>query len=60
MSFDRDSLIRLFNKMVSLREEMGWFSKKKLDKALKEWQHEDRIQYSILREVMVELDNMEK
>lgn len=60
MSYDRDSLIRLFDKMDALKDEIGWGSKNKLDKALKEWRREDRLQYSLLREAMTSLDNIEK
>ena len=60
LSYDRDSLIRLFDKMDALKDEIGWGSKNKLDKALKEWRREDRLLYSLLREAMTSLDNIEK
>ena len=59
LSFDRDSLVRLFNKIVALKDEVGFFSKRKLDRALKEWQKEDRLLYSLLREIMTNIDNIE-
>jgi len=46
--------------MVALKEEMGWFAKKKPEKALKEWQRDDRLQYSILRKIMENLEDIEK
>ena len=60
MSFDKDSLINLFNQIIKLREDIGWFSKRKLDRALKEWQKEDRLRYALLREIMASIDNIEK
>ncbi len=60
MSYDKDSLIRLFNRMAELREGMGWVSKGRIDEALKEWSREDRYQYSLLMEAMNNLDNIEK
>ena len=60
MSFDKDSLINLFNQIIKLREDIGWFSKRKLDRALKEWQKEDRLRYALLREIMSSIDNIEK
>ncbi len=38
--------------MVGLKKETG--------KTLKEWQKEDRHRYSLLKEAMLELDNIEQ
>lgn len=59
MSFDKDSLISLFNRMVDLRRGLGWVSKKKIDDTLKEWRREDRLHYSILMSALSDLDNIE-
>ena len=59
MSFDKDSLIRLFNKIAALRKGLGWVSKKKIDETLKEWRREDRLHYSILMSALSDLDNIE-
>jgi uncharacterized protein YhfF len=58
MSYDRDSLIKLFDKMLEVREKL-FFQKGTLDSALKEWQKEDRLTYSMLREALRELDDIE-
>jgi hypothetical protein len=60
LSYDKDSLIRLFNRMAELREGAGWVSKGRIDDALKEWSREDRLQYSLLMEAMSDLENIEK
>ena len=60
MSYDKDALHRLYEAMMSLRNSLGWRSKKKLDTALMEWQHEDRLFYSRLKEAMLELYNIER
>ena len=60
MSYDRDSLIRLFNRVVSLKKGIGWVSKRKLDDALREWSREDRLHYSTLMESLNRLDNIER
>lgn len=60
MSFDKDALRRLYEAMMSLRDSLGWRSKMKLDTALKEWQQEDRLFYSRLKEAMLELYNIER
>jgi len=60
ISFDKDSLIRLFNRVALLRRGFGWISKSKLDEELKEWSREDRLQYSILMEALSSLENIEK
>ena len=58
MSYDRDSLIKLFEKMLKVREKLV-LQKGTLDSALKEWQKEDRLVYSRLREALRELDDVE-
>ncbi len=58
MSYDRDSLIKLFDKMLEVREKLV-LQKGTLDSALKEWQKEDRLTYSMLREALRELDDIE-
>lgn len=58
MSYDRDSLIKLFDKMLEVREKLI-LQKGTLDSALKEWQKEDRLVYSGLREALRELDDVE-
>jgi len=60
MSYDKNSLIRLFDKVSELREGIGWISKKKIDETLKEWTHEDRLQYSQLMEALSGLENIER
>jgi len=60
LSYDRDSLIRLFNRVVSLKKGIGWVSKRKLDDALREWSREDRLHYSTLMESLNRLDNIER
>lgn len=60
MSYDRYSLIRLFDRMIALKNEIGWGAKKKLDNALKEWRREDIIRYSNLKDIMRKFDNIEK
>ena len=60
MSYDRDSLIRLFNRVVALKKGIGWVSKRKLDDALREWSREDRLHYSTLMESLNRLDNIER
>ena len=60
MSFNRDALIRLYNRMVSVKEELRWGSKKKLEDALKDWQKEDKHLYSELFETMRNLYDLEK
>jgi hypothetical protein len=59
MTYDKDSLIRLFDRMVALRRGLGWVSKKKIDETLKEWRREDRLHYSILMSALSDLDNIE-
>ena len=58
MSYDRDSLIKLFDKMLEVRNKL-FLQKGTLDSALKEWQKEDRLVYSRLREALRNLDDVE-
>ena len=60
MSYDRNSLIRLYERMLALKDGIGWVSKRKLVNTLEEWKREDRIQYSTLRDVMRKIENIEK
>ena len=60
MSYDRISLIRLFERMTALKNGIGWISKKKLDQTLDEWKREDSRNYSTLRDVMRNIENVEK
>jgi hypothetical protein len=59
MSFDRSQLISLFNRMLKVREKLRWGSKKRLEEALNEWQQEDRLIFSQLKEAMRSLTNIE-
>jgi len=59
MSFDRSQLINLFNRMLKVREKLRWGSKKRLEEALNEWQQEDRLIFSQLKEAMRSLTNIE-
>jgi len=59
MSFDRSQLINLYNRMLKVREKLRWGSKKRLEEALKEWQQEDRLIFSQLKEAMRSLTNIE-
>jgi hypothetical protein len=58
MTYDRDSLIKLFDKMLEVRNKL-FLQKGTLDSALKEWQKEDRLIYSRLREALRNLDDVE-
>ncbi|UCD44721.1 MAG: hypothetical protein JSV27_11510 [Candidatus Bathyarchaeota archaeon] len=60
MSFNRDALVRLYNRMFDLKRELRWGAKRKLEDALKDWQKEDRLRYSELLETMRSLYNIEK
>jgi hypothetical protein len=60
MSYDRNSLIRLFDRVEALKSGIGWVSKRKLDKTLVEWKREDSLHYSTLREIMRNIENVEK
>jgi len=60
MSYDRNSLIRLYDRIEALKSGIGWVSKRKLDKTLVEWKREDSINYSILRDIMRNIENVEK
>ena len=59
MSFDRSQLIRLFDRMLKERERLRWGSKKRLEEALNDWQQEDRLLFSQLKEAMRPLTNIE-
>ena len=59
MSFNRSQLIRLFNRMSKVKEKLRWGSKKRLEEALNEWQQEDRLLFSQLKEAMRPLTNIE-
>jgi hypothetical protein len=60
MSHDRNSLIRLYEKIKGLKDGIGWVSKRTIDKALQEWKIEDRRQFTILKDIMRNIDNVEK
>jgi hypothetical protein len=46
--------------MLSLKNGIGWISKRKIDETLREWKQEDSLQYSTLRDIMRNIDNVEK
>jgi hypothetical protein len=46
--------------MMALKNGIGWVSKRKLDDTLEEWKREDRSHYSTLRNVMRNIENIEK
>ena len=58
MSYDRDSLIRLYEKMLEVKDKLI-IQKGTLDSALKEWQKEDSYFYTKLREALRELPDVE-
>jgi len=60
MSFDRRQLINLFNRMLRVKDELRWGSKKRLEEALYDWKKEDRLLFSQLKDVMRTLTNIEK
>jgi hypothetical protein len=60
MSFDRNQLIRLFNRMLKVKERLRWGSKKRLEEALNDWQQEDRLLFSQLKDAMRSLTDIEK
>ncbi len=60
MSYDGNSLIRLYDRIEALKSGIGWVSKRKLDKTLVEWKREDSINYSTLRDIMRNIENVEK
>jgi hypothetical protein len=45
--------------MITLRENLGWKPKKKLNDALKEWWRETKLGDSLLNEALDELYSME-
>ncbi len=59
-SYDRTSLIRLYERIETLKNGIGWVSKRKLNNILKEWKQEDSHYYSTLRDVMRKIENVEK
>jgi len=59
LSYHKDSLQKLFAKMITLRENLGWKPKKKLDDALKEWWKKAKLEDSLLNEALNELYSME-
>ena len=59
MSFDRSQLISLFNRMLNVKDKLLWGSKKRHEGALNDWQYEDRLLFSQLKEVMRTLTNIE-
>ncbi len=60
MSYDRNSLIRLYDRIAALKNGIGWVSKRKLVNTLEEWKREDSHYYSSLRDVMRNIENVEK
>jgi len=59
-SYDRNSLIRLYDRIAALKNGIGWVSKRKLVNTLNEWKREDSHYYSTLRDVMRNIENVEK
>ena len=59
-SYDRNSLIRLYERIEALKNGVGWVSKRKLNITLAEWKREDSHNYSTLRDIMRDLENVEK
>jgi len=45
--------------MLKVKEKLRWGSKKKLEEALNDWQQEDRLLFSQLKEAMRSLTNIE-
>ena len=60
MSYNRDSLIRFYNKISELKQGFGWVSKRKLETVMNEWSREDSKKFTILHEAMRNLENIEK
>ncbi len=60
MSYDRTSLIRLYDRIAALKNGFGWVSKRKLNNTLEDWKREDSHYYSTLRDVMRKIENVEK
>ena len=60
MSFDRNQLTRLFDRMLKVKERLRWGAKKKLEEALNDWQKEDRLFLSQLKDAMRPLTDIEK
>jgi hypothetical protein len=60
ISYDRTSLMRLYERIADLKNGIGWVSKKKIDNTLEEWKREDSLLYSTIRDVMINIENIEK
>ena len=45
--------------MINVKKKLGWGSKKKLDKALKEWWRENKFKKKLLKEAMSGIENIE-
>jgi hypothetical protein len=60
ISYDRTSLMRLYERISDLKNGIGWVSKRKLDNTLEEWKREDSRLYSTLRDVMRNFENIEQ
>jgi hypothetical protein len=59
-SYDRTSLIRLYEQIEALKNGIGWVSKRKINQTLDKWKREDSRNYSNLRNVMRKIENIEK
>jgi hypothetical protein len=46
--------------MLKVKERLRWGSKKRLEEALNDWQQEDRLLFSQLKEAMRFLSDIEK
>jgi hypothetical protein len=45
--------------MLAVKDKLRWGSKKRLEEALNDWQKEDRLLFSQLKETMRSLTNIE-
>jgi hypothetical protein len=52
--------MRLYERIADLKNGIGWVSKKKIDNTLEEWKREDSLLYSTIRDVMINIENIEK
>ena len=59
MSVEQDYVNSLLSKMIALKKSLGYFAKKKLDGALKDWWRENKLRRYLLNEVMNDLDDIE-
>ncbi len=59
MSFELSQLRSLFDRMLKVKDGLRWGSKKRLEEALNDWQKEDRLLFSQLKEAMRSLMNIE-